>query len=274
MTSKREVIRRQRRWATSAGLNPDSRGYLQTIEQNLYRPLSPGTLAAFSRGNGSELEETPRRPAKMRALHSSAALVVNVFDYCTAKAARPLLQALGLDSTLKSLELEAQVPTALAGTPPQLDVALTLESGELIAIESKFTEWMTSKPRTKPAFRDKYFAGSATLWRDVGLPACQALAMQLYEGALHFRHLDAAQLLKHALGLASQHRGNAALYYLYFDVPSRRSTRHREEIGEFASAIDTVLAFKAVAYQDLFNTLKTLEGIEPSYLAYLQSRYF
>jgi hypothetical protein len=210
----------------------------------------------------------------MRALHSSAALAVNVFDYWTGQDARPLLQALGVDSTLKSLEFEKQFPTGLAGTPPNLDVTLELSSGQLIAIESKFTEWMTPKSRNKPAFKDKYFEGGATLWTEVGLPACQALATNLYAGAVHFRYLDAAQLLKHALGLATQHRGGIALYYLYFDVPSSRSMQHRKEISEFGSAVDAALGFKAVAYQEMFRALKTFADSDTSYISYLDSRYF
>lgn len=274
MTSKRKLIRQQRRWAQSVGLQPDSRGYLETAEQNLWRPLSPAALAAFNRGSRSELKETPRRPAKMRALHSSAALAVNVFDYWTGQDARPMLQALNLESTLKSLDFERQFPTGLTGTPPNLDVTLELSSGQLIAIESKFTEWMTPKPRNKRALKDKYFESGRTVWNEVGLPACQALATNLYEGALHFRYLDAAQLLKHALGIATQHRGEFALCYVYFDVPSNRSMQHQQEIRELGSAVDKELGFVAVSYQKMFRTLKAFEDSNTSYISYLDSRYF
>jgi hypothetical protein len=80
MTSRTELIQQQKNWAESVGLNPDSRGYVDNIGLNLMRLLSSRTTIAFNNGSGSELIDTPSRPAKMRALHSSSALVVNVFD--------------------------------------------------------------------------------------------------------------------------------------------------------------------------------------------------
>ena len=274
MTSKRELIREQRRWAKSKGLQPDARSYLETYERNLFRPLSAKALAAFERGHGSELQDTPSRPAKMRALHSSAVLAVNVFDHWSGNDAGPLLEALGLDSTLTSLDFETQFPTGLAGTPPSLDVALTLGCGETIGIESKFTEWLTPKRSTRTAFKDKYFEGGATLWANAGLPACQALAADMQDGSEHFRHLDAAQLLKHTLGLATQHGDRFSLYYVYFDLPCPASAGHRDDIVRFTERVGAEIRFRAISYQEIFSALITLDAVDRSYLDYLASRYF
>lgn len=46
---------------------PDPRGYLVSVDANLWCPLSDASLAAFENGSGSELT------AKMRALHSASA---------------------------------------------------------------------------------------------------------------------------------------------------------------------------------------------------------
>jgi hypothetical protein len=80
MTSRTELLQQQRNWAESIGLNPDSWGYLDDFELNLMKPISSRTRMAFKNGSGSELMDTPSRPAKMRALHSSSALAVNVSD--------------------------------------------------------------------------------------------------------------------------------------------------------------------------------------------------
>ena len=73
----------------------------------------------------------------MKALHASSALVVNFFDYWTDKPKAPLLSALGIDADdIESLDFEAQFPTGLLGTPPHLDIAMTLESGAVIGIEA------------------------------------------------------------------------------------------------------------------------------------------
>ena len=41
-----------------------------------------------------------------------------------------------------------------------MDIALQLESGFTIGVESKFTEWMAPKSMNKEAFRPAYFGGA------------------------------------------------------------------------------------------------------------------
>ena len=96
MSPKTEIQSRQIQWAVSAGLDPDSRGYLPSYSENLFQVLNPKSKSSFDQGSGSELEDTPRRPAKMRALHSSSALAVNFFDTWVASENSPLLNALEL----------------------------------------------------------------------------------------------------------------------------------------------------------------------------------
>lgn len=82
----------------------------------------------------------------MHALHSLAALAVNVFDYWTDRALEPLVSVLGLQGRAMKLAFECQFPTGLGGTPPNLDVAIFFQDTSLTAIESKFSEWLTPKP--------------------------------------------------------------------------------------------------------------------------------
>src|SRR6266436_734830 len=124
MSSRNAILKLQRAWALTAGRLVDARGYVPTIQENLRQPLSPGTERALTQGSGSELRETRNRPAKMRALHSSAALVVNIFDYWTLRDKAPLAAALGLEEQIISIEFEAQFPTHLDGKPPNLDLAI------------------------------------------------------------------------------------------------------------------------------------------------------
>ena len=79
-------------------------------------------------------------------------------------------------------------------------------------------------------FKSKYFPESTELWSSRGLSACQTLAREMHEGTARFRYLDAPQLLKHALGLATQHPGNFELYYAISIGPDpnhRASIRNR-----------------------------------------------
>ena len=108
------------------------------MESNLLRPLSPSARGGFEKGAGSELA------GNMRALHSSSALVANFFDYWTDREKSPLLSAMGIcPDGGESLDFEVLFPTGLGGTPPHLDVALTFGSGFVVAIEAKFTEYLT-----------------------------------------------------------------------------------------------------------------------------------
>jgi len=271
------VLRRQRRWAARAGLVADNRGFLEGVDANLRRPLSAVARADFASGGRSELRPRGSRPAKMQALHSSAALVANVFDHWSDRDARPLLDALGIAAGLRDerpIRFEAQFPTGLRGNSPNLDVALWLDTGRVVGIESKFTEWLTPKPAGRPAFKDKYFEDDASLWRDRGLPACQWLAVDLQCGAERFRYLDAAQLLKHGLGLATQMQQQFALGYVYYDVPGAAGSAHRAEVERFAERVGAELGFRVWSYQALYAGLAATGGVDASYLAYLAARYF
>ena len=221
----------------------------------------------------AELEERPTRPAKMRALHSSAVLAVNVFDHWVGRDAAALLAALGVASKLQVLSFEAGLSTGLAGKPPRLDLVLKLTNGRLVGIESKFTEWLASKRTNRAAFKAKYFEAGIAYWADGGLPKCQELAADLMSGRERYRHLNAAQLLKHALGLATQCPRRFALRYIYFDVPGRAKAVHDAELARFAARVDAALGFKALSYQNLYAALAESDAMDADYLAYLGSRY-
>lgn len=94
MSSKTKLLQHQRKWAEAQGLRPDSRGYLPDVASNLLKPMTTKTKSAFERGSGSELKDTPTRPAKMKALHSSSALAVNVFDSWVSQENSRLQKAL------------------------------------------------------------------------------------------------------------------------------------------------------------------------------------
>lgn len=274
MSSKSDLKKQQLCWAESIGIKPDSRGYLKSIEDNLWKPLSPRTRKAFENGSGSELLDGPNHPAKMRALHSSSALAVNVFDFWVGKDAAPLMRALGIEVELKSLSFEAQFSTGLKGNPPNLDVVLELASGSVIAIESKFSEWLTPKPNNAEVFKPKYFPSDTKFWKQNGLPESQALAEKIYNGTEVFKFLDVPQLLKHALGLATQLDNRFSLHYLYYDWTGSESEPHRTEINDFANRVGPELRFRALTYQELFRRLCNCDGCGPEYLSYLESRYF
>jgi hypothetical protein len=273
MSSKTELLQQQRNWAESHGLKPDARGYLTDVASNLLQPINPKTRLAFENGSGSELQDTPTRPAKMKALHSSSALAVNFFDSWVGRDKSALQAALQVDREISSVSFEAQFPTGLTGNPPNLDVTLKLSDGFVIGIESKFSEWLSPKSVNKDPFKSKYFPEGIRLWAERGLPVSQELAEQMNSGATRFRYLDAAQLLKHALGMANQLGDQFSLYYMYLELPGKESNIHAEEVRQFASYVGAELGFKAITYQQLLSSLQHGSEAGSEYLEYLRKRY-
>jgi hypothetical protein len=278
---KAAILRDQRAWARRQGHAPDRRGYLADLKLNLFSTLSDAALAAFQASAGGELIDVPKkgrraaRPAKMRALDSSAALAVNVFDYWTPRDKAVLTKALGLHWKIASIGFEAKHPTDLPGIPPNLDLELVLANGLVVGVESEFTEWLARKRANGTPFKGNYFANGRSPWGDLKLPGCQKLVRDLSSKACRYEYLDAAQLLKHALGLAARKGDKFSLLYLYFDFGGTAGTKHQAELKDFAARLDPCIGFRALSYQQLFPALKRYAGSEHgAYLAYLEDRYF
>ncbi len=120
--------------------------------------------------------------------------------------------------------------------------------------------------------KDKYFPPGRRVWEEMGLARCEAFARELQAGRERFKYLHAAQLLKHALGLARGGWRQPVLVYLYYDWPGRESLVHRAEVERFVACIGPEVDLRIVTYQELFARLPT--GIDSDYRAYLEGRYF
>lgn len=262
---------RQLTWARARGIVPDAKGYVDSLGQNLFVPLSDETRKQFSGGGGGELDY------KMRALHSSSALAVNVFEYWRVSLRRSALaSAIGTPCTIDVIDFEHKFPTGLPGEPPNLDVVLTLADRSIVAVETKFLEPYHAHT---PGLKAKYFGVEPGRWERYGYAYCEALASQLTAGGATFRWLHAEQLLKHILGLAkdgAETLNSWELLYLWYEVPGPVANRHRAETDEFArlTAADGI-AFRSMTYQDLYAAMRLLAGVEDEpYIAYLGDRYF
>jgi len=273
VTSKTVLLRAQRRWADAHGVTYDARGCVRVLADNLRAPLDDSARAELQRG--SELTPGVTQPARAFSLCSSAALVVNVFAYWRGRDQTPLLAALGVDGPGGTrLELEAPLPTGLAGDPPTVDVALHRPDGRCVAVESKFAEWLSPRPRSQRVFKDKYFAGGIRVWDAAGLPRCQALAEDLQQGRERLKHLNAPQLLKHVLGLAVNGLRTSALVYLYYDRPGKEATTHRAELDRVIARLRPEIDVRATTYQAVFAVLRATPGLDRDYVDYLARRYF
>lgn len=264
------VLRAQRAWADGQGLAVDERGYLPDVSSNLFGGLAPATKAAFEAADGDELEDRPTRPAKMRSLISSSALAVNVFQHWTLNDPAPLGLPLGLAGTVTRVEFERRMPTGAPGTPPNLDVVLTLADGGIVGLESKFTEWMQPSA-TQAASLVPYFRTSPSLWEAAGLSGCARLARAVHVDEERFTYLNVPQLLKHALGLNRAGAASWSLGYVWYDADGEAGAAHREEIVRFREHVGRELRFTALPYQQLLGALGA--NVSHGYLAYLHQRY-
>lgn len=265
-------MRAQRRWADARGVRYDAAGCVRDLADNLAVPLDDAALAELARG--SELTPGTARPARLYSLASSAALVVNVFGHWRDRDPKPLLAAFGIEAGPGArVTYEEPLLTGLAGDPPTTDVAIRWPDGRCVAIESKYGEWLVPRPRNKRAFKDKYFPPGPAIWAEAGLPRCQALAEDVQAGRERFKLLNAAQLLKHALGLKRTCSPGSVLVYLYYDQSGRETVLHRSELERVTARLVPEVGLRATTYQQLFRALSEATA-ERAYLDYLANRYF
>ncbi len=264
------VIEGQVRWAIAL---PRRGHVLDRIENNLFLPLHPATLADFARGAGDELGRGGGT-AKMRSLRSSSALACNVFDPWRGVPLGPLAAALELDGQYTELAFEQKLPHGLKGISPNLDVMLFGRTSRPAGIEGKFCE-PYDHTHQRPALDAKYFPAERRRWAEVGLPRAQRLA-EAVGSSVEFIRLDAGQLLKHSLALATTfpHSGPICLRYVWFDSGRPVDTDHKEEIARFSDAIEGEIDFQAVSYNEVFARLSQEAEPQAGYLAYLRARYF
>lgn len=263
----------QAAWSRRTPLDPARPGYTATIGANLFLGgLRPATEAEFRAADGAELEDTARRPAKMRALVSSSALGVNFFDAWRDSMHTGLGQVLGLGAPSAKLRFEYKPDRYPVGPrSPNLDLLLTLEAGHRVGVESKFTEPFRA-PGGDALLSPKYFPIGVNLWDQAGLGRAQQLAGRL---AARWHYLDAAQLLKHMLGLACESEESATLLYLWYDTGLDDAQAHRTEVVMFAEQVhgDRV-GFRSCTYQEAFAALPAGAETVAGWREYMAARYF
>jgi hypothetical protein len=259
----------QIKWAVAHGKAFDAAGYTPRLEDNLFCPLSDSSREDFRNGKGGELGKEGGRP-KLCALHSSAALAVNVFEYWRNKDPSPLASACGLTGTTTGIRFEAIHPNRLGRIPSHLDVEFHAETP--LAIESKFTEPYSRHTQREIA---SSYLNVRGLWDE--LPGCKALAERIKaeeKKRTSFEYLDVPQMIKHLLALHTSYPQGFTLLYLWYGVDSPEAQQHQREITEFESFIKNEVDFRVMTYQSLFSRIRKIAGINSAYIGYLAERYF
>ena len=225
-------------------------GYTRLPEDNLV----PGVTREdfwddLTEGDGNELLESLRTPAKFCAAYSSSALVVNTFGPFRHSPGNLVLAGHG---DFSKSRFEQKCPTPLGWPPPNLDF---LVDGPkiIVAVESKFLEPLV---RPKPKFAERY----NSVIRNLAEPAWQGMYQSLLDEPTRFSHLDAAQLVKHYLGIRHTFRYSPVakvLVYLFWeptnaeDIPE--SVKHRQEVELFSRAVEeSEIRFVDLSYRELW----------------------
>jgi hypothetical protein len=263
----------QLEWARRENIPLDGR-YTIRLEDNIFGgEFHPETWKEYTRGKGHELEG---KRAHMKALHSSSALVVNVFDYWRRQnRIKDIAGCCGVEGSVTDMEFEKTHPIkGVEGTPPHLDIEFAVVVR--LAIESKFTETYrraTRRPLAKTKL-DVYLEND-DIWGD--MPKLKDLAQDIVQQSgtgTEFQYLDVHQLIKHILGLKCSYGRGFSLLYLWYKIDSKEATQHDQELAGFRNRINSDLSFRTMTYQGLFESIKHIPNVDTSYLKYLEQRYF
>lgn len=286
MNAAEQIIAKQIELAKSKGLqligSAGDRGrkvYTTRIEDNLFRPLNEKSKKELEGGDGGELKSKAGQPAKIQALHSSSALVINLFDYWREAPDLSLLfSACGLSRAGSQLfgEIHFEQKFSIDDRfqySPNLDVVFFPSKPhkfKVFAIECKFTEVYSS--RKHRGLDQKYFTNDA-VWEN--LSSIKHLAHEISPDDSRFKYLHAAQLIKHILGLNRKFgHSRYRFLYLWYDALGEPGLRHRQEVEEFSDIVcsDGVL-FHATTYQEFIVSFAKHREQHKEYVAYLTDRY-
>ena len=234
--------------------------------------LSPADVAwahaELARGAKGELRPTRAGAVPAHAAWSSSAHVCSAF--APWRDAPGALRLAGLGG-FTQVRLEERLPIPHGGGTPNLDVALPAPGG-LVGVESKLTEHLApARPRAwPPAYRRPAMAAALD-------DAWAGVFRSLLEGRWTPRHLDAGQLVRHALSLSGPRAAPGARLVLLFWEPVEGATlpevrTHREEVAELLGRLGGAASprLHALSYGEL---LDAWAPVRPAHVAALRDRY-
>lgn len=213
-------------------------------------------LRRFALAGGNEVES-----GKLASPESSAALAANSFAWFAHRPhLLPPFPGVTANYPAVSVDIEACVRLPWSGgRHPWLDALITTPH-DVIGVESK---------RYEPFRGAKKVSLSTAYDRPVwgkSMSGFQQMRDELRLGRTTFRHLDATQLVKHALGLRTEGERTEkrpVLVYLFAEppelagkpIPATIHAAHRTEIAAFANCVrNDVVQFCALSYADWTST--------------------
>jgi hypothetical protein len=263
---------------SEGGESLDAEGRTSSFEGNVVDSISSTRRERLQlqmeRGDGGELKPTPGGgQPKFQSAHSSSALALNAFGAWLGR--EDSLEICGLKTRGATLQLEAQQRIFRGGRAPNLDCLLAGER-RVVGIESKLTEPLAihrpgvwSEAYGRPTCRSLLSGG----WAD--------LLEEYLDGTATAAHLDAGQLVKHALGLRAQNpEKDVHLIYVYWEPENAENfvgfRNHRAEVTRLADRVaGSPPRFHAISYPELFRAWTAADAAPwvPAHVDCLRARY-
>jgi len=207
---------------------------------------------------------------RLRQPDSGAALAINSF---TNWRRSPQLLRFAGESGFRDLRFDARCPTGIRGTPPLLDLIAGNDT-TVVAVTARCIDYLTTKPRKLASAYDRVRPTSTLA------PWLLVLA-QLREDPARFRYVDAAGLLKHAVGLGQTFPNRSVkLAYLYWEPTDAGQypafAEHRRELDQLAAMVSpSSVKLFAQSFNELWAEWQALD--QPDWLrgivARLNERY-
>jgi hypothetical protein len=284
MTSGEYVQRKLQAWAVRQGLplqgSAGDKGrpnYTRSAAANIFEgTILPSVKTCFEEGAGGELRG---KIPTMSALHSSAAMTVNLFQYWVKQGdLATLARLLAIPSpNIGGAKFEDHFEVCEDSQkhgfaePPHLDFALRYANGDRVGIECKLFE-PYGRVQHSPLKRKYLELGGA--WDDI--PGCRLLAEQLAVGDAGFHRLGASQLIKHILGLKfGADVKDVRLLYLYYDAIGADAAEHRGELARFQEHVahDSVRFVVLSVQEFIVRAVTRVRATHTAYVDYLAARY-
>lgn len=206
-------------------------------------------------GDGNELDDKGTTPAKFCAAHSSSALGVNTFGYFRRN---PQSLSLFDVDAYDECQFEKKLDTGISH--PNLD--FYARSSRLhVFVECKCLEIFAKK---KASFSTRYDSVVDALAE----PAWKNVFADLKENPNLYRYLDAAQLVKHYLGIRNTIQGDqsAVLAYVHWEPTNAQEfdvfNQHREELNQFQLSVrGSNVKFIAASYEEVWDRLTNASNL-------------
>lgn len=229
------------------------------------RALIPGIDAALLPKGPSGIDGV-----RLRHADGPAALTLNSFiNWVRA----PQLLRLAGETGFRQLRFDARCPTGIRGTPPLLELIAGNER-TIVAVTARCAEYLSMRPRKLASAYDRVTpTASSAVWLDL-LPLIRR------DPSL-FRYVDAAGLLKHAVGLSQTFPDRPVkLAYLYWEPTNAwhypAFAEHRAELALLAERVaGSSVTLVAQSFDELWSDWQAQP--EPDWLrgmvARLRARY-